>query len=177
MLLPFTGVSRRFFALIIGVEKYKFPLWLNLEGCVADADDIVAYVTRYLGVSDDHISVLNNEMATRANIIHHIQVLATDGRIAPNDPILIYYAGAVSIVQAPTPARTGWTDAPTSLLHPYDFNPNPTTLSDNPSGISDKMLNGLLANLATAKGNNIVRPSLACALCMTSKHLLQDRNL
>ena len=163
--LPLTGPARPFFGLIIGIDKYKEVSVPNLQGCVADSHDIVAYLTRYIGISDDHISMLFNEKATHANIMKHILAFATDNRIAPNDPILIYYAGWAWHI--------GGIDAPTSVLHPYDAH-GTSCLSDNLC-IPDMMFNSILAKVAAAKGDNIVRPSLRL-WSYSDDHLHLDRD-
>src|SRR5262245_32971361 len=150
---PLSGSAPTFFALIIGADQSD----TDTSGSVADARDIAAFLTQYLGISDDNIVILLNDMATRANIINQILSLTTDSRISWNDPILIYYAGNTSIVRAPEGWQIGSTDGRTSLLSPYDTSPT-FGLSQDSQSIPDMMLNSLLEELAAAKGNNIVRP-------------------
>ena len=141
------GSGRPFFALIIGIDTYQDTHINNMPGCVADADDIQAFLIRDLHISRDRIVILRNEKATHASIVQEIQKLAADDRVAFNNPILIYYAGCCLQKQDSV------------VLFPYDG----ATDNGNWSKIlPDTELNGLLKQLANRKGNNIVRWPIMC---------------
>ena len=175
MLRPLTGPARPFFALIIGIDEYE-PLRMRLSGCVADADDVATFLTECLGVSDNRIVNLRNETATCENIIRHIRALATDDRIATNDPILLYFAGQASRMQAPRALAIGETDAPVSYFLPYGSNKTSThSLGDDL--ITSMKLNILFKQLAAVKGDNIVCSSLMLILSYSDNHAPSDRNI
>ena len=155
LILPCYSQSSRLFALIIGINEYKTVKrsFRNLKGAVPDADLVQSYLQKHLGVPNSQIRSLRDSEATRAAILHEINVLTTDDRIQRGDPILIFYAGHGSTVATPK----GWEDGgPTiQLLLPYDF------LCENEKGqkihgIPDRSLCVLLGRLASAKGDNIV---------------------
>ena len=140
------GSGRPFFALIIGIDTYQDTHIDNMLGCVADADDIQAFLTRDLHIAQDRIAILRNEKATYASIVQEIQKLAANDSVAFNDPILIYYAGCSRATQ----------DGVALVLHDSATTDN----SDWSSILVDTELNGLLKQLANRKGNNIVRWSI-----------------
>ena len=141
------GSGRPFFALIIGIDTYQDTHIMNMPGCVADADDIQAFLTRDLQISRDRIVILRNEKATHTSIVQEIQKIAVDDSVAFNHPILIYYAGCCEKVQD------------SAVLFPYDGAIDNGKLSNI---FSDTELNGHLKELANRKGNNIVRWSIMC---------------
>ncbi|MCA9539842.1 MAG: caspase family protein, partial [Myxococcales bacterium] len=53
----------RFFALLVGIDH--FLAQPQLDGCVADAEQMRAWLIDGLGVEPDHIVLLTNEAATR----------------------------------------------------------------------------------------------------------------
>lgn len=148
-----------FFALVIGIDKYKYAGHGigNLNGCVADANDIAEFLTKTLGVPAENIVNLRNQQATRAGIKSHIQRLASDDRICPKNPVLIYYAGHGAQAKAPLSWAAGRNDNLIQMLVPHDFNPK-TNGEQNAQGIPDITLAGLLTQLSKAKGDNIVWP-------------------
>jgi uncharacterized caspase-like protein len=144
----------KLFALIIGINKYKYPFPPNLAGAVADANAWVDYLTVKLRVPRDRITTLLNEQATRRNIIKAIQNLGENNEIARDDAILIYFAGHGSQAEAPV----GWPAGTTriQMLLPYNFCPR-NTANEEQQGLLDATINELLRGVAESKGNNIVR--------------------
>jgi hypothetical protein len=146
----------RLFALIIGINKYKFVErpFLNLKGAVPDANLVQSYLQKHLGVPNSQIRNLRDSDATRDAILHEINALTTDDRIQRGDPILIFFAGHGST--APTPKAWEIGGRTIQLLLPHDY------LCENEKGqkihgIPDRTMYVLLERLASEKGDNIVR--------------------
>ena len=53
------------FALIIGIDIYRYGKYQSLKGAVADARKIEKYLKTVLKVPQAHITFLSNEAATR----------------------------------------------------------------------------------------------------------------
>ncbi|KAJ7431996.1 caspase domain-containing protein [Mycena galericulata] len=140
-----------FSALVIGINNYKYIKPLN--GCVADADNMVDYLTNTLGVSPSRITNLRNEQASRGAIKNSITALASDDSIRPGDPILIFFAGHGAKAKAP-PRWTASDKTRIQMILPVDFKPETNRVEDW-QGIPDITLAALLSNLAKAKGDNI----------------------
>ncbi|KAF7366605.1 hypothetical protein MSAN_00918300 [Mycena sanguinolenta] len=141
-----------FFALVIGIDKYKSVR--PLKGCVADADDMADYLEKILGVPPAHITNLRNGQATRRAIKRSLAALASDDRIRSGDPIVIFFAGHGAQAKAPP----GWAaddhDARIEMILPVDFVSN-TNDNEDWQGIPDITLAALLSKLAMVKGDNI----------------------
>ncbi|KAH8804061.1 caspase domain-containing protein, partial [Flagelloscypha sp. PMI_526] len=140
------------FALVIGINDYQYTR--KLSGCVADAQDIVSYLTKHLAVPMNHITTLFNEEANRTHILENLQAFAHDEFIAKNSPILIYYAGHGARAVAPKDWEVDERDRQIQMILPWDFNPQ-TSSAENEQGIPDITLRSILDNLAEKKGNNI----------------------
>ena len=116
-----------------------------------------------LGVPSARIRNLHDSKATRAAIIDELKALSLYTEIKEGDPILIYYAGHGDSADIPK----GWVGSTgrIELLAPYDY----SSLKDgNPMhGIPDRTFGALLSNLASLKGNNIVRQTLS-SVCLLS---------
>lgn len=154
-----------FFALVIGINDYKHIS--PLRGCVADADDMVDYLTNTLGVSPSRIINLRNEQASRREIKKSIAALASDDRIQPGNPILIFFAGHGAQVKAPHWAAGSLApdQARIEMILPVDFK-RETNVVEDWQGISDITLAALLSDLAKAKGDNIVRIAVLSFDCL-----------
>ncbi|QRW14169.1 ICE-like protease (caspase) p20 domain protein [Ceratobasidium sp. AG-Ba] len=145
----FDGLARQMFALIIGINDYSE--FKPLKCCVKDAGSVSRYLVG-AGVSQDHITELYNEKATRAAIINGLQRLADDDRIKKDDAILIFYAGHGSQMQAPSDWDTDGQKV--QALIPFDAK---TLGSDGRSieVIPDRTFGILLDKIAEKKGDNI----------------------
>ncbi|KAH8793127.1 caspase domain-containing protein [Flagelloscypha sp. PMI_526] len=148
VLQPIVGL----FALVIGINDYQHVQ--KLTGCVADAQDIVSYLTHYLAVPVNHITTLFNDEANRTNILSKLRGLACDTSIAKNSPILIYYAGHGAKAMAPKEWVISGKENQIEMILPWDFNPQ-TSSVDSEQGIPDITLRSILDDLAEKKGNNI----------------------
>ncbi|KAJ6624128.1 hypothetical protein B0H10DRAFT_1943333 [Mycena sp. CBHHK59/15] len=107
----------------------------NLTGCVADTNDMQAFLEKTLCVPPSRIQNLCDEHTTRERIMKHI------GDLAFNPNLNIKNA-------RPTNAKI-------QMLLPHDFVPQ-TTDDKSVQGIPDITLGALLSNIAVAKGNNIM---------------------
>lgn len=87
MLLPKYFDSR---ALIIGINKYSFAS--PLEYAVNDARAVAEILKNKYNFSEDKITVLTEEQATRSNIMSNYLSFANDD-INADDRILIFFAG------------------------------------------------------------------------------------
>ncbi|KAK0471052.1 caspase domain-containing protein [Armillaria novae-zelandiae] len=137
------------FALVIGIDNYKYLNYLH--GAVADADAVRTFLQDTLLVPEDRIKSLHNEKATRTTIETEIKNLAINPEVRKDDPILIFYAGH----GAEAPAPSGWTSSngKIQMLAPYEFNPNVS--SKEGQGVLDITLSHLLGALAKEKSDNI----------------------
>lgn len=128
-----------------------------MTGCVADADDIVDFLTSTLRIPHDHLTNLRNEEATAEGITAAFESLAGDVRIPEGANIFIYYAGHGSEALPPV----GWpSNGQIQTLVPYDFDPGSSVDLTTKNGLADIKISQLLENIANAKGNNIVSSSL-----------------
>lgn len=86
---PVNIANGKFYALVIGINKYSDPLISELDYCVRDARNFYDAITsRYLFNKDD-VRFLEN--ATSEQIVESLDYFTT--RITPADNFLIFYAG------------------------------------------------------------------------------------
>ncbi|KAI0962768.1 hypothetical protein AcW1_000051 [Taiwanofungus camphoratus] len=143
----------RIYAVIIGINIYKSPRVPNLNGCLNDAKAMKLFLSDHLHVPDSHIVFLSNETATRAAILSTIQThLIENPNVKQDDPIIVFYAGHGSRVDAPP----GWASADGKIetICPYDEWAQDIQ-GHYISGIPDRTINELFRKLASEKGNNI----------------------
>ncbi|CAE6343888.1 unnamed protein product [Rhizoctonia solani] len=132
-------------ALLIGINTYIEPI-PNLSGCVNDMNSIKEFLCSNLSVPESQIISLEDNEATRFNIIDAIVALSVDPGINRLDPILIYYAGHGASLDSPL---NNHAERVQSLV-PCDAGWKYKT-----PAIPDYILADLLADLAAKKGNNI----------------------
>jgi hypothetical protein len=142
-------------ALVIGINKYKNAgkQLQDLNGCVADADDMYQYLTKTRGIPEDSIIRLDNENATRAKILEGIRALR-DSSAPSGDPIIIFWAGHGARGRAPPGWNTSSPDGKIEMLIPYDFDLEGK--DEGTSGFLDYQFGRELADIAQEKGDNIV---------------------
>ncbi|CAE6442942.1 unnamed protein product [Rhizoctonia solani] len=138
-------------ALVIGINQYLHHT--RLRGAVNDANIFKSYLLNDLIVPEIQITTLFDAQATRAGIIHAFQNFATDPKIKPNDPIVIYYAGHGAEIQPP-PNRRAAHGSLIQCLVPQDAGNKDLSTPGIPP-IPDFTINSLLKRIANAKGNNI----------------------
>ncbi|UFH53249.1 caspase family protein [Spirosoma sp. KNUC1025] len=87
----------KLYALVVGVNMYRANLIVDnvasfpvLHGCVADADKIASYLSTQTAF-ELHIERLNNEQATKAEIVRLFQEHL--GQAGPDDVVLFYFSG------------------------------------------------------------------------------------
>lgn len=124
-------------AVFIAIDVYRSKDLPQLNGCVEGANDLASFFEQPLGLSKSHSSVIGNDRATRATILRSISSLATNDCITFGDPIMIFFAGHASL-----------DNNKMASIIPYDY----------PQGqpISSNVLNAMITDLASVKGNNIV---------------------
>jgi hypothetical protein len=142
-------------ALVIGINKYKNTgkQLQDLNGCVADADDMYEYLIVTRRMSPESIIRLNNEDATRAKILDGIRALR-DSSSPLGDPIIIFWAGHGSRGRVPPGWDTSSPDGKIEMLIPYDFDLEGK--DEGTPGLLDYQFGRELAELAQEKGDNIV---------------------
>jgi len=87
-------------ALLIGIDEYLHVT--DLRGCVNDVEAMRVWLMSQLEVPEDHIRVLTDQEATRANILQAFQEFLIDNpAIERGDQILFHYSGHGS--QMPDP--------------------------------------------------------------------------
>src|SRR5512136_139546 len=76
-------------ALCVGINKFKNYPSATLQGCVNDANDMEAVLTKYMGFVGSDIVKLTDSSATKANIIKNLKEMV-DGAVAGNYTSLIF---------------------------------------------------------------------------------------
>jgi hypothetical protein len=151
----------RIFALVIGIDKYQHITKLN--GCVADAKDMVKFLTESMGVPSELITVLHDDGASREAILTALKSFESDDRIMLNDPILIFYAGHGAEARPPQGWDAGGSKTSIQMLLPQDFLAQ-TTTDEQQQGIPDISIAELLSRISRKRGNNIVCSSVGHSL-------------
>ncbi|PBK68060.1 hypothetical protein ARMSODRAFT_1020089 [Armillaria solidipes] len=165
------GIPRdvsRIWALIIGINKYHVDL-KPLNGCINDGYLMNEYITKDLGVPQDHVRCLFDEHATRAGILSALEDLYTNTRIHRGDIIIIYFAGhGASYLCSghhenefgekvkPQQSAGRWCPCPVEAICPVDRGDyNPHFPSGKVPDIDDREINTHLSRLSRAKGYRI----------------------
>ena len=111
------------------------------------------FLSSSLDVPDSNILVLTNNDATREKILSCFDShLIRNENIQRNDPIIFFFAGHGSRVDAPPEWATS--DGKTGAICPYDEGVRHN--GDWICAIPARTLNGLFRQLAGKRGNNIV---------------------
>ncbi len=81
----------RYFALLIGINKYKFNQdgIVDLNEPINDLEKLREAIVRNYTFNDEHVFTLKN--ATRSEIIDNLELLSRE--VTPRDNLLIFYAG------------------------------------------------------------------------------------
>jgi len=103
-------------ALVVGIDKYKNKAW-NLEGCGMDAEVMSGMLQDHFGFTRENIHLVLNERATKAMILHRLDLLVRDAK--EGDSLVFFYAGHGSQVRD----RDGdeLKDAMDEILCPHDL--------------------------------------------------------
>jgi hypothetical protein len=83
--------KRHKWALLIGVNKYKFPGINQLQGCVNDVELMSKILQENFGFPADHITLLRDEQATRDGILAAMDALVDC--VGQEDIVVIHYSG------------------------------------------------------------------------------------
>ncbi|KAF7344020.1 hypothetical protein MVEN_01691400 [Mycena venus] len=147
----------RVFALIIGIDRYANSDLAPLKGCVNDAQAFRDYLSGSLLVpnTENHIKMLTNEQATRAQILKtfdehlmkNIRIRDVDSTGSAGDTIIFFFAGHGS---RPECTVRGAVES----ICPHDQN-SKDHRGRPVCGIPHWTVNNLLRGLAERKGNNI----------------------
>jgi Caspase domain len=138
-----------FWAFLIGINEYRDEVVArnNLRGCVNDVEAMRIFLINQLGIPGDHIVVLTNQQATRANIIRTFQSFLIDNQaIDYGDQILFHFSGHGSQMPDPTGLEP---DGYNETLVAHD------SRTPDVFDIPDKTLAALLDLLAVRKGKRI----------------------
>ncbi|KAG6914881.1 hypothetical protein DXG01_014760 [Tephrocybe rancida] len=141
--------------IIIGINEYRDPCIPNLRGAVNDANAVVEFLVSEVGLSEDRIVNLRDEVATRKEILMALRGLARNCAISEQDPILIYYAGHGSEVPLAGVWKPSSPNSMTQMLIPHDFGFEPSNDDDHGQGIFDITLSRILSDIASKKSDNI----------------------
>lgn len=85
------AIKGHYWALLIGIEKYKDSSISTLRTPVNDVTELAKILKARYGFTDERITVLLDEKATRESIEGTLYRLGQE--VGPDDSLLIYYAG------------------------------------------------------------------------------------
>lgn len=103
-------------------------------------------------VRESTSKLLLNKCATRNNILRAFESLCVNDAIQRDDPIIIYYAGHGTLGVTPLQWKDdGWVEDEVQFIVPFDCG------KDVRDAIPDRTIATCLNDLASQKGNNIVR--------------------
>ncbi len=91
-------MKRKLYVLLVGINRYPSGI-PALEGCVADVEDVRAFVEERLGYFDVNVEVLVDEMATRGNVIRLFRTHLC--RAGEEDAVWFHFSGHGSRTRAP----------------------------------------------------------------------------
>jgi Caspase domain len=86
-----TATTPNKWALLIGIDKYKYSEVRPLSGCVNDVNLMESILRENFGFPDSHITVLRNEEATRGRILGALDQLVKD--MGQDGIVVIHYSG------------------------------------------------------------------------------------
>jgi hypothetical protein len=90
-------------ALCVGINVFKNYPGATLQGCVNDVDDISKVLKSHLGFSENEITRLTNEQATKVNIMNNLRSIVAEAR----DGKLSYLVFSLSSHGTQVPDITG----------------------------------------------------------------------
>ena len=137
------------------IDQYKHDELLSLDGCKNDGKNVYDYLTNTLQVPESNIRLIADDGATREAILSEFKNhLILNNEIRKGDCMLFFYSGHGTRIQAPTEwfAVNDLVEA----ICPYDEG----TIDSNGNtifAIPDCTFDGLMRELASQKGDNIVR--------------------
>lgn len=133
-------------ALIVGVNKYpKLDDKYQLSGCVNDAELIKNVLCNYFDFSEDKVTQLYDDSATRDNVLKEMDRLVE--LTQASDVVVFHFSGHGSRRRSPDPGEGSGKD-PTIMPHDSGRDPHPNR------DITNLEINDWLSRLAE-KTNNI----------------------
>ncbi|TFY76915.1 hypothetical protein EWM64_g7097 [Hericium alpestre] len=159
----------RFWAIIVGVDKYYNDDTLSLKGCTNDATHIWQYLRTELSVPPNHIRVLAEgkfpdksmrpKPPTRANILHALYDHLWDNKsIRPGDFIIFYFSGRGSSYSSAEvfPPKSGTPAGTIDAICPADRGlKNSKKSCPKTLDISDRELNFIFSEVRDAKAAKV----------------------
>jgi len=88
--IPSTGY-RESWAVVIGIDDYV--KWPKLQYASRDADAMRQILVEKFGFPEDHVLLLKNKEATRANILNLLNGKLGQGRLQRDDRVMVFFAG------------------------------------------------------------------------------------
>jgi len=89
-------------ALLIGINKYpNLTVEEQLHYAVADAESLADVLQNKFGFSQDNITILKNQQATKQGILDALNSLSNPDLVKDNDCVVIFYSGHGQTVQLP----------------------------------------------------------------------------
>ena len=138
----------RIYALVIGIDDYM--LLSKLTGAINDARAVEEFLKSQMKVPSGCIRCLLDKDASRREIINAFSQLSKDSEINRDDPILIYYTGHGTELEAPNGWEAGGPGQKIQGICPYDYR------KEDVDAIPDQTIGGYLDLICEKKGNNIV---------------------
>ena len=139
--------QQQFYALLVGIDKYLPPV-PPLDGCVNDMRAIRDYLKRRIPADRLHLVILENEEATRINIVQKFETHLT--RANENDVAFFYYSGHGSQEAAHELFWTSEEDKKSETIVCFD-----SRMSDG-MDLADKELATLLDGVAKKNPHTVV---------------------
>jgi metacaspase-1 len=104
-------------AVLVGIDRYEGADVPELHGCVNDVALVRSLLKKYFAVPNEHLRVLVNARATKANIIERLS--ATIASALPGEVVVFYFSGHGSQIRD----RNGdeLTDGLDEIICPYDM--------------------------------------------------------
>jgi hypothetical protein len=104
-------------AVLVGIDEYERPDIPSLRGCVNDVALVRMLLKQYFAVPNEHIRVVVNQRATKANIVYRLEDMIA--RSQPGEVLVFYYSGHGSQIRD----RDGdeLTDSLDEIICPYDM--------------------------------------------------------
>jgi hypothetical protein len=117
-----TGEGRGRWALLVGIDRYpKLGLDWQLDGCVNDVQIMKDALVRRFDFSEDRITVLLNEQATRVGVLAAMEELVR--RVGQDEIVVVHYSGHGS--QRPDGPEQDELDGWDETLVPHDSGRKP----------------------------------------------------
>jgi hypothetical protein len=135
-------------AVIVGINKYP-PQYPTLQGCVNDAQDVIAYLTAERGLDPSDIMPLYDSRATKSAIVTALKDMIAAS--SPGDHLLFHYSGHGSQIASQDVNEPDGLD---ECLCPYDFD-----FADRDTAFTDNEMGDIMASVPDGTALTIVLDS------------------